>query len=252
MRSTASRTMSSTSTGSSGDTWPSSMRESCEQVLDGATDAEGLVLDPGGQALGDLRVVLGLERLGEEPDGPDRRLQLVADVGHEVGAHRLEAAALGDVVDHGHGRAAQLDSSGAVVITTTRRGGPKRSIVRLAGSPRSAESTRSATAASTSASECRAATKASAAALRSTTEPVSSTMSTAWGSASSASCSRARASAETVAVGRAGRGRSVRAPPPGRRGRRRLRGPSSWSRAMASCEAGQVPAPLGPHGRPRR
>ncbi len=32
-----------------------------------------------------------LERLGEQPDGADRRLQLVADVGDEVAAHRVEA-----------------------------------------------------------------------------------------------------------------------------------------------------------------
>ena len=45
------------------------------------------------------------ERLGQQAEGADGRLELVADVGHEVAAHGLEAAALGDVVDH-HERAA--------------------------------------------------------------------------------------------------------------------------------------------------
>ena len=37
-----------------------------EQVVDGAADAEGLGQHPLGQALGDGRVVLGEQRLGEQ------------------------------------------------------------------------------------------------------------------------------------------------------------------------------------------
>ena len=47
----------------------------------------------------DLGVVLVDERLGEHGQRTDRRLQLVADVGDEVGAHGVEAGALADVVD---------------------------------------------------------------------------------------------------------------------------------------------------------
>ncbi len=40
------------------------------------------------------------DRLGEQGQGTDRRLQLMADVGDEVGAHGIEAGAVAQVVDH--------------------------------------------------------------------------------------------------------------------------------------------------------
>ena len=74
-----------------------------EEVVDGAADAERLGEHALGQAVGDGGVVLGQQRLGEQRQGADGRLQLVADVGDEVAAHRLEAAPVGDVVDdHEH------------------------------------------------------------------------------------------------------------------------------------------------------
>ena len=63
-----------------------------EQVVDGAADPERLVHHPLGQPAGDLRVVLAEERLGQQAERADRRLQLVADVGHEVAADGLEPA----------------------------------------------------------------------------------------------------------------------------------------------------------------
>ena len=53
-----------------------------------------------GQAPGDLRVLLVEQRLGQQRQRPHRGLQLVADVGHEVAAHVLQAAALGRVLHH--------------------------------------------------------------------------------------------------------------------------------------------------------
>ena len=90
------------------------------------------VQHPLGQPAGDGRVVLGEQRLGQQAEGPDRGLELVADVGDEVAAHGLEPAALGDVVDHDeHARAATVvGRSGAARSTSVRRGGPKRSTVR--------------------------------------------------------------------------------------------------------------------------
>ncbi len=54
----------------------------------------------------DLDVVLVGQRLGEHREGADRRLQLVADVGDEVGAHRIDTPALADVLDRRHRRTA--------------------------------------------------------------------------------------------------------------------------------------------------
>ena len=46
-----------------------------------------------------------VDRLGEQPDGADRRLELVADVGHEVAAHRLDPPLAGAVLDQGQDQA---------------------------------------------------------------------------------------------------------------------------------------------------
>ena len=53
---------------------------------------------------GDGGVALGGERLGQQLERADRRLQLVADVGDEVAPHALDPVELGDVV-HEDGRA---------------------------------------------------------------------------------------------------------------------------------------------------
>ena len=59
----------------------------------------GFAHDPLGER---LRVTagssLGGQRLGQQPERADRRLQLVAHVGDEVAAHALDAGALRDVV----------------------------------------------------------------------------------------------------------------------------------------------------------
>ena len=72
-----------------------------EQVVDDPADPEGLGMDPRGQPLGDLGVGLDGQGLGQQAEGADRRLQLVADVGHEVAPDLLEAATFGDVLDDG-------------------------------------------------------------------------------------------------------------------------------------------------------
>ena len=74
-----------------------------EQVLDDAAEPLGLGPHPLGQPGHHLRVVLALEGLGQQAEGADRGLQLVADVGDEVAPHGLEPAPLGDVLDDGHG-----------------------------------------------------------------------------------------------------------------------------------------------------
>ncbi|CUR61274.1 hypothetical protein NOCA1240377 [metagenome] len=57
---------------------------------------------PGREALDRLRVVGGVrDGLCEQPDRAHRRLQLVADVGHEVAAHGLDPPLAGAVLDEG-------------------------------------------------------------------------------------------------------------------------------------------------------
>ena len=77
-----------------------------------------------GQAAGRPRVVLAEQRLGQQAERPDRGLQLVADVGDEVAAHRLEPAPLGDVLDHDQRRPARRrpSPSGTACTTSTRAG----------------------------------------------------------------------------------------------------------------------------------
>ena len=72
-----------------------------EQVVDDPADPEGLGVDARGQPLGDLGVGLHGQGLGQQAQGPDGGLQLVADVGHEVAADLLEPAALRHVLDDG-------------------------------------------------------------------------------------------------------------------------------------------------------
>ena len=59
-----------------------------------------------GDAVHDAEIVLVGHRLGEHGQRPDRRLQLVADVGDEVGPHGVDAPPLADVLDRRHGAAA--------------------------------------------------------------------------------------------------------------------------------------------------
>ena len=87
-----------------------------EQVVDDAADPEGLVVDAPGQALGHLGVGLGHQGLGQQAERAHRRLELVADVGHEVAADLLEPAALGDVLyqrDDAQGPPAVVDLAGS-------------------------------------------------------------------------------------------------------------------------------------------
>ncbi len=86
-----------------------------EQVVDDPADPERLGVDPAGQALGHGGVGLRHQRLGQQPEGAHRCLQLVAHVGHEVTADLLEAPAFGDVVDdgdHPEGAPAVVDQLG--------------------------------------------------------------------------------------------------------------------------------------------
>ena len=61
----------------------------------------GFVDHPRRQAPVHFGVVAVDQRLGQQRQRTDRRLQLVADVGHEVGAHRIEARPLAEIVDGG-------------------------------------------------------------------------------------------------------------------------------------------------------
>ena len=75
-----------------------------------------------------LGVVVVGQRLGEHGDRADRRLQLVADVGDEVGAHGVEPRSLADVVD-GHDAPPPSTRMGMDAATTPCRGGPNSSTV---------------------------------------------------------------------------------------------------------------------------
>ena len=72
-----------------------------QQVVDDATHPEGLVVDAPGQALGHLGIGLGDESLGQQSERAHGRLELVADVGHEVAADLLEPAPFRDVLNEG-------------------------------------------------------------------------------------------------------------------------------------------------------
>ena len=77
-----------------------------------------------GESPGGRRVVDVGQRLGQHGKRTDRGLQLVADVGDEVGANGIETGAFADVVD-GRQRPAVLERDR--VNASTRRGGPKNS-----------------------------------------------------------------------------------------------------------------------------
>ena len=126
-RSTAPSTTSATSTTSRTGSSPSSMRDSSSRSSIVRGDAVRLVDHPLGDAVDDVEVVLVGERLGEHGERADRRLQLVADVGDEVGAHGVDAAPLADVLDRRHAR--RRPAAARRVTTTAIRGGPYSSSV---------------------------------------------------------------------------------------------------------------------------
>ena len=72
-----------------------------EEVVDGSTDAVGLVHEALGETFAERGVVFGEQRLGQQRERPDGRLELVADVRDEVRADSLEPGSLRDVVDRG-------------------------------------------------------------------------------------------------------------------------------------------------------
>ena len=72
-----------------------------EQIVDRPRRTMGLVDHARRQAANDLGIVAVRRRLGEHGERADRRLQLVTDVGDEVGADRVQPGALADVVDRG-------------------------------------------------------------------------------------------------------------------------------------------------------
>ena len=70
-----------------------------DQLADEPAQPVGLARDPSREPLHRLGVVGRLlDRLGEQRQGADRRLELVPDVGHEVPAHGLGPPGLGDVL----------------------------------------------------------------------------------------------------------------------------------------------------------
>src|SRR5947209_19555572 len=73
-----------------------------EKVMDRATHTHGLGLHPVGEAPNHSCVLFVGQRLGEEPERTDGRLQLVTHVGHEVAAYGLQALAVGHVLDDRH------------------------------------------------------------------------------------------------------------------------------------------------------
>ena len=70
-----------------------------EEVVDRATDPVASCTSRSESRAATRSVVFGQQRLREQRERADRCLQLVADVRDEVGAHRFEPCALGDVVD---------------------------------------------------------------------------------------------------------------------------------------------------------
>ena len=75
------------------------------QVVDRVAGAIALGQHAGDHPADRLGIGLVDERLGQHRQGPDRRLQLVRDVGDEVGATLLDPTPFGDVLDERHAAA---------------------------------------------------------------------------------------------------------------------------------------------------
>ncbi len=82
-----------------------------EKVVDSPTDAVGFVHEALGETFAERGIVFGEQRLGQQRERPDRRLELMADVRDEVRADSLEPGSLRDVVDRG-----ERSDSGAVAL----------------------------------------------------------------------------------------------------------------------------------------
>ena len=72
-----------------------------EKILDSEREALGLLHDLARQARHHVRVIGIGERLGEQRQCAHRRLQLMADIRHEVRPHCIEPGTFGDVRDGG-------------------------------------------------------------------------------------------------------------------------------------------------------
>ena len=108
---------------------------------------------PAGEPLDRLRVVGGVvDRLGQQPDRADRGLELVADVGDEVAADRLDPALAGAVLDQRQHqpRAQRRDPRGDVAGGHRRSRDIRSSVSRIWPSRRTWR-TRSASSSTTSA-----------------------------------------------------------------------------------------------------
>ena len=216
-----------TGTGSAvGDSWASirlrSSRSSTMRPSRSASRSHAL-----GELAHDGLVVLGGHGLGQQRERADRRLQLVADVGHEVAAHALDAPDLGDVADEAD-RAddlALVEQRHRPAATGPRGGGPNSWSSRSPLWPCRARSSSSSIGSSATASACAASRYRAAASLRSSSVPAASTTMTrvAAGPASASANGRAarepRRSGARVAPGeparRARRGLTGRRPPLG-------------------------------------
>ena len=73
-----------------------------QEVVDDVAQAVGLTNKLLGEPAADLHVVAREERLGKQAHRPNRGLELVTDIRHEVAAHALHASKLGDVLHVGH------------------------------------------------------------------------------------------------------------------------------------------------------
>ena len=81
-------------------------------------------LHPAGEPAHCLRVVRGVhQRLGEQRDGPDRGLELVADVRDEVAAYGVDPVLLGAVLDQEQDMVEPSGATRACTMMVPRRAG---------------------------------------------------------------------------------------------------------------------------------
>ncbi len=117
------------STGSRIGSSPSSIRDSSSRSSIVRATRCASSTHPVDHAVDDAGIGLVDQRLGQHGQRADRRLQLVADVGDEVGAHGVDPAPLADVLDRRH-RAAAVERGGG--DDDGERGGPYSSSVCVA------------------------------------------------------------------------------------------------------------------------